>query len=373
MFPAFVLFTLTGIGPARAVKHGIIGFGITLYPDICCQACNAALSSLSLNCTTFDDPSMAEMGTTTPACRGSNRPWLESMAYCIRTHCESDGLSESQQDECFTTYSLVATNETSLEGNLPAVPPTEILPGTATWLNSTSLANQETYQATYQTLEEFSRQENLHARFAVALYLVVITVLIILGGISQSLARVSASVYLNITTSNLWKNMNGKLLLPALFDSQRRLEPLPGKIGYLPSRGMTILVTLYVILNVIFCSVSFRSVQPNTWFFSRGFELCEYIGNRTGVLSFANMGIAILLAGRNSFLIKWTGWSPTGFIILHRWTARIAVVQALVHSVLYTAAWWAEGYGGAEMYAEKVGEAYFVSFPSYQKDDPNKG
>lgn len=130
----------------------------------------------------------------------------------------------------------------------------------------------------------------------------------------------------------------------------------------MPGRAVSIFVGVFVILNVIFSAVSYKSFQPNIWFLSKGFELCEYVGNRTGTLSLVNMSIAILFAGRNNLLIALTGWSQTTFLALHRWTARVATVQAVVHSIVYTQAYFESGYEGAAAYAAKVKEPFYVSF-----------
>jgi len=92
------------------------------------------------------------------------------------------------------------------------------------------------------------------------------------------------------------------------------------------------------------------------------FEMCEYVGNRTGTLSLVNMSISILFAGRNNLLIALTGWSQTTFLTLHRWTARVATVQAVVHSIAYTLAYFEPGYEGAAAYAAKVAEPFYVYF-----------
>lgn len=88
--------------------------------------------------------------------------------------------------------------------------------------------------------------------------------------------------------------------------------------------------------------------------------MCEYVGNRTGTLSLVNMSISILFAGRNNLLIALTGWSQTTFLTLHRWTARVATVQAVVHSIAYTLAYFEPGYEGAAAYAAKVAEPFYV-------------
>ncbi len=131
-------------------------------------------------------------------------------------------------------------------------------------------------------------------------------------------------------------------------------------MGYLPGRALSIFIGVYVVLNVVFSAVSFGTFSPNLWFMSPQFETCEYVGNRTGTLSLVNMSIAILFAGRNNLLIALTGWSQTTFMTLHRWTARVATVQAVVHSIAYTVAYFEPGYEGAAAYAAKAAEPFYV-------------
>lgn len=161
-------------------------------------------------------------------------------------------------------------------------------------------------------------------------------------------------------SSRLWSKLRQHLFLPALVGS-RHLQPLPGRVGYVPGRMLSINIGIYVILNIIFSSVSFRSFQPNIAFLSWQFEICEYVGNRTGILSLVNTAIAVLFAGRNNLLISLTGWSQTTFLTLHRWSARVATVQAIVHSIAYTTAYWSPGYAGAVAYAAQAAMPFYVS------------
>ena len=190
------------------------------------------------------------------------------------------------------------------------------------------------------------------------LYLIVIGVCIGCGVLTQLAAR-SPSFQKQLQTSALWSKLRQYVLLPALF-RYRRLESLPANIGYVPGRALSIFIFVYVALNIIFSSISFRSFQPNIWFMSSGFELCEYVGNRAGTLSLVNISIAILFAGRNNILIPLTGWSQTSFLTLHRWAARVAAVQAVVHSIVYTLAYFEPGYEGASAYAAKAAEPFYV-------------
>ncbi|OIW24571.1 hypothetical protein CONLIGDRAFT_636726 [Coniochaeta ligniaria NRRL 30616] len=365
---AVILTLLCFVGDAWGTKYGIIGFGISLYPDLCCQACHDSLSTLSLNCTTFgSDGDMSgmdmggsemDMGTTSDDCRASNTPWLQTMAYCIQQNCDAVGYPAEKQAACFSVQAVAGASEPTFESSLPVQPPTVELSADDMWLNVTSLVNSDLYASTYGTLAEFTREEVLHSRYALIVYFVVIGLCIIAGVLVQITSRLPGAHHKQPRSSKFVANLRRHITLPALFGN-RRLEPLPGNTGYLPGRVLSIFIALYVVLNVILSAVSFRSFQPNVWFMSSGFELCEYVGNRTGVLSLANMTIAILFSGRNNLLLALTGWSQTTFLALHRWAARVATVQAVVHSIVYTLAYFEPGYDGASAYAAKAAEPFY--------------
>jgi len=194
----------------------------------------------------------------------------------------------------------------------------------------------------------------------VILYLIVIGFIIVSGLLAQ-MRGAFPGFQKQLTASTLWAKLQQYIFLPALFGS-RRLEPLPGNIGYVPGRTLSIFISIYVVMNVILSSVSFRNFWPNTFFSSPQFEMCEYVGNRTGTLSLVNMSMAILFAGRNNLLITLTGWSQTTFLTLHRWFARVATLQAVVHSIVYTVSYFEPGEGAAA-YAAKAAEPFYVRSP----------
>lgn len=153
---------------------GIIGWGISYYQDLCCQACYDTLSALYLSCTTFDDEgssmggmdmSMA-MGTTSDACRASNTPWLETMAYCIQSNCDAHQYSAEKQVQCFSAHAVGGASEPTLQQSLPSSAPTVELDADAMWLNVTSLANGDLYYSTYGTEGNFAATEYYHSRYA---------------------------------------------------------------------------------------------------------------------------------------------------------------------------------------------------------------
>lgn len=165
-----------------ATQHGVIGYGINMYKPPCCYACHDSLSSLYLSCTTFSedldhmdmdmklvkrmDMEGESMATTNDTCYASNKVWLETLAYCIRTKCSNDRVSNNKQDRCFVDVAANGVAVPNLQSSLPLEAPTNELNEDATWLNTTSLVNGDTYLANRVTLAEFSESETRHNRYA---------------------------------------------------------------------------------------------------------------------------------------------------------------------------------------------------------------
>jgi len=178
MFSAFTSLSLlllvqVQVQDVRAEK-GIIGFGRTIYPDLCCLSCYYSLSSLYLSCTTFPDmsgmdmdmESMMSMGTTSDECRTSNTPWLESMAYCIDQACAADGYSLEEKEQCFSKHAVAGASVPTFRESLPDTDPTVELPEHVMWLNVTSRVNKHTYHVTYGTMGVFRSMEYAHTRYS---------------------------------------------------------------------------------------------------------------------------------------------------------------------------------------------------------------
>jgi hypothetical protein len=163
---------------AAGSKDGIIGFGISLYPDLCCQACHDSLSSLYLTCTAFDhgemsDDGMGDMGMTgmtSDDCYATNTAWLQTMAYCVQQNCNADGYPIEKQAKCFSAQTVGGASTPNFQDSLPATPPTVELADNATWLNMTSLVNSDIYYATHGTLGEFARSEYFHTKYSYVFY-----------------------------------------------------------------------------------------------------------------------------------------------------------------------------------------------------------
>lgn len=72
---------------------------------------------------------------------------------------------------------------------------------------------------------------------------------------------------------------------------------------------------------------SFPTIERQAW---------RYVSDRTGVIAFANFPVIWLFGMRNNVLAWVTGWDFGMYNNFHRWVARIATLQAVIHSVGYT-------------------------------------
>lgn len=106
----------------------------------------------------------------------------------------------------------------------------------------------------------------------------------------------------------------------------------------MPTRGQAFFIFYLIAINVILSAVGFKSMQPNSWYPSASGSdgvIVSYLSNRFGVLSFANIPLVLLYAGRNNVLLWLTNWSHGTFLLLHRWVAWIATLQAVLHCAMY--------------------------------------
>lgn len=65
-------------------------------------------------------------------------------------------------------------------------------------------------------------------------------------------------------------------------------------LGIMPTRGQALFLFYIWGINIILSAVGYQVTWPNLWFTSVSNEMVEWIANRTGMLSFANLSLAIL-------------------------------------------------------------------------------
>ncbi|KAJ5937669.1 hypothetical protein N7454_004011 [Penicillium verhagenii] len=99
-------------------------------------------------------------------------------------------------------------------------------------------------------------------------------------------------------------------------------------MGTLPSRFQTILITLYLTSQVVYCLLLDYATNEKQ-------ALIAELRGRSGTLAVFNMVPLFLLASRNNPLISILNISFDTYNLLHRWLGRIIVLETITH----TAAW----------------------------------
>ncbi|KAK1493699.1 ferric reductase transmembrane component 4 [Colletotrichum cuscutae] len=278
---------------------------------------------------------------TSPECYANDNVFLTSFAWCIHTRCTDLSIWEIEKYWQSTEASIRNSHRRLDEPgvNVNAYPPApkwtyqEALSnvnGTpaatvvfALPLKEKSLVSDADYQVQYNTMGIFEKMEVAHERYGL--------ILIALGAavpIFFSLLRFIPLPQLFIS------KIHALFIDPPLFG--RRHKAPYFNLLIMPTRGQAILIFYMVAVNVVLSGVGYDSAQPNAWWVNnKDQELLTSFSNRMGVLSFANLPLLILYAGRNNFLYWVTDWTQSTFMLLHRWTAYFCTLQACLHS----AAW----------------------------------
>ncbi|KEY73918.1 hypothetical protein S7711_07761 [Stachybotrys chartarum IBT 7711] len=124
-----------------------------------------------------------------------------------------------------------------------------------------------------------------------------------------------------------------RVLLPAAFGHRRAQSIWWCTV---PLRVQTLTILVFLIMNVFFCVHGFKLFPGNFYFPAIHSQILRYVSDRTGIISFANFPVIWLFGMRNNLLMWLTGWDFGTYNNFHRWVARIATAQAVVHSIGYT-------------------------------------
>lgn len=138
-----------------------------------------------------------------------------------------------------------------------------------------------------------------------------------------------------------WSNAKRYLLYAPLGKKRHNREiqlSSAVNVGTLPSRFQTILITLYLASQVVYCLYLDYEINETA-------ALVAELRGRSGNLAVLNMVPLFLLAARNNPLISILHVSFDTYNLLHRWLGRIVVLEAVTHTV----AWAVNAYNEQNM------------------------
>ncbi|GKZ24124.1 hypothetical protein AbraIFM66951_008937 [Aspergillus brasiliensis] len=206
------------------------------------------------------------------------------------------------------------------------------------------------YRRTFDTIDTWQFEVWSHNAFGLLGY--AFWTLVLAVGITHRLVRhifhsldIRAGQWAPSRIRWLWIPLDGiyhwlqtHLVVPAPLSTRRKLL-----WWTFPTRIEAVTVLLFWALSVVFCTLEYRPVEGNLYWPSIPDQIMRYAADRTGVLSFANLPLVWLFAGRNNIFIWATGWSFGTFNLFHRHVAWIATVQAVAHTLIYLVIMYQKG------------------------------
>ncbi|KAF2480893.1 putative FRE ferric reductase-like transmembrane component [Neohortaea acidophila] len=137
--------------------------------------------------------------------------------------------------------------------------------------------------------------------------------------------------YWMFNRGTFWPAMKQRLIYAPLFHKRHNREIQLSKainVGTLPSRYHTIVIMLY-----LFSNIAYILALPYTE--SSKAALWAAIRGRSGILAVLNLIPTVVFALRNNPLMSLLGVSYDTFNLLHRWCARVMVIEATIHTIAW--------------------------------------
>ncbi|OHW96890.1 ferric reductase like transmembrane component [Colletotrichum incanum] len=156
---------------------------------------------------------------------------------------------------------------------------------------------------------------------------------------------------------NLQKREHDPRKTPSIYHAPalwlKRYITVPATFGYrcsqnlgwctIPPRIQSLTIFAFIVVNTFFCIHGYI-VFPGHMYWPKVYhQVWRYVADRTGIISFANFPIIWLFGMRNNLLMWVTGWDFGTYNNFHRWVARVATLQAVIHSVGYLVLVWDDG------------------------------
>ncbi|OAA38921.1 ferric-chelate reductase [Beauveria brongniartii RCEF 3172] len=218
----------------------------------------------------------------------------------------------------------------------------------------------EYFSVWLQTLDGWSYSYHHHFLYGAAV--LAFWVVVVAIGFLHRLYLVACRIYYSYPSLQLVKLPLGpsswlkrRLLLPATFGYRCAQRTWGCSV---PPRIQSITIFAFIAINTAYSVIGYQLTKESYYFDSVLDQALRYVSDRTGIIAFVNFPLIWLFGMRNNFAIWLTGWDFGTFNSFHRWTARIATIQAIVHSLGYSIIVHRQG-GWQDLYAQLLEYAYW--------------
>ncbi|KAF2714712.1 hypothetical protein K504DRAFT_456908 [Pleomassaria siparia CBS 279.74] len=335
----------------------------------------------ALNCLDFNDTNPA-LSRQTRTCQSVLR--ATSLYLCVEKYCTDEGRANwlnKNNATCQTStgvslppYDVIAGHDFDGVRRLKAE---EGMCGSAPiHLGEPTIPDDLFFERAFRTLEAAFFEDDIHWTYAIAMYYFWGTVVSI--GIFMRLTSLLRGLQTqewqpipdNESDSSSQENPNDSSIRSLPYALLKRYIVIPAvTFGYrcsqnirwctIPPRIQSLTIASFVLLNIVLCCISYSVFENNIFWPKVSKQLFRYVSDRTGIISLANIPLIWLFGTRNNTLIWLTGWGFGTYNNFHRCVARVATVQAVVHSLGYMQMIWEDG--GWRLYEKYRHEKYFFN------------
>lgn len=163
-------------------------------------------------------------------------------------------------------------------------------------------------------------------------FLAILVGIMVIAGIFNWLCVISPTVE-NKSKGVLTKKLVKYITLPATF-GKKHIEAW--KLGQLPDRFESILVCGIFLYSLFSCAIiGFSYHDGDPVFKKRSAGISRYYGDRTAILASYQFPLLFIFPGRNNIFQLFTRWKYSRFVTLHKWIARIVLLEMLVHAISF--------------------------------------
>ncbi|KAL7809447.1 ferric reductase like transmembrane component domain-containing protein [Trichoderma gracile] len=306
-------------------------------PELCVRSCDASLKPLR-----FVDADATALPFR-QACQ--SRLAVSSKYLCLRLNCGTrtcDAAIQHHNTTCYDSFGspipAFRTNYTDEEvAGLKKIGKGDTF-GSDKPLTEVVIPSYDRFNTWFETLDAVEYAHRLHHLYGIGVMVFwTVVVFVGLGNKAYVAASQIRSVRQSFDVIGLWTETRSWF---------KRNVAIPATFGYrcaqnvwwatIPSRMQTLTITVFLLMNVVFCVHGYRIIDDNIYFGTPIRQVLRYAADRTGIVSFANFPFVWLFGMRNNLAIWLTGWDFGTYNNFHRWCARISTLEAVVHSIFYT-------------------------------------
>ncbi|WYZ43936.1 hypothetical protein EsH8_VII_000372 [Colletotrichum jinshuiense] len=360
---------------------------------VCFDSCTNTIRAPRFNDTHSYNGTMPAKSKLIASCE--SRLHITSLYLCADLHCDLmhrvAGLSDlnhtcqTYMNASLPPFEAVANYTSDQIAGLRRLTQDEAVETTV--LNEVVLPADAFYNLWFDTLDSVEYTYGYHYRYG--FYVTVFWIIVVAIGLASRLVSAIAS----LQKQELHSEKTPGILHRAAFWLKRYIT-IPATFGYrcsqnlgwctIPPRIQSLTIFAFIATNAFFCIHGYI-IFPGHLYWPKVFNLTwRYVSDRTGIISFANFPIIWLFGMRNNLLMWMTGWDFGTYNNFHRWVARVATLQAVVHSVGYTILvlddgdwsyfmwwwtqmfWWAGWFATFGMVALLVASVYWMRRKQYE-------